>query len=95
MAQILFPLFDRVIVAPIHAARAAALNDLLAAADVTGTPATAADSVGHALHLAKEQLEGPQAGKGLIVVSGSVYLVGEARSLLLQARESGERVEEP
>jgi dihydrofolate synthase/folylpolyglutamate synthase len=95
MAQILFPLFDQVIVAPIHAARAAALNDLLAAASVTGTPATAADSVSQALHLAKEQLEERQAGKGLIVVSGSVYLVGEARSLLLQARESGERVEEP
>ena len=80
---------------PIHAARAAALNDLLAAASVMGTPATAADSVSQALHLAKEQLEERQAGKGLIVVSGSVYLVGEARSLLLQARESGERVEEP
>ncbi len=32
MAQILFPLFDQVIVAPIHTARAAALDDLLAAA---------------------------------------------------------------
>ena len=37
MAQILFPLFDHVILAPIHASRAAALDDLLAAAKATGT----------------------------------------------------------
>ena len=36
MAQILFPLFDEVILAPIHAARAAALEDLLAAAKSDG-----------------------------------------------------------
>ncbi len=42
MAQILFPLFDRVIVAPIHTARAAAVEDLLAAAKATGTAAVAA-----------------------------------------------------
>src|ERR1035438_9227399 len=41
MAQILFPLFDRVILAPIHTARAAAVEDLLAAASATGAPAVA------------------------------------------------------
>ena len=78
MAQILFPLFEQVIIPPIHTARAAVLDDLLAAACATGTPAVAAESVGQALQLAEERAEG-----GVIVVSGSVYLVGEARTLLL------------
>jgi len=81
MAQILFPLFERVIVAPIHTARAAPLDDLAAAAKATGTTAVAADSVREALRLAEEQSAG-----GMVVVSGSVYLVGEARGLLLATR---------
>ncbi len=84
MAQILFPLFDQVIIAPIHTARAAALEDLLAAAQATGTPAIAAESVSEALKLAREQALHKQADAGVVVVSGSVYLVGEARSLLIQ-----------
>lgn len=78
MAEILFPLFERVIVAPIHTARAAALDDLLSAARSTGTPALAAGSVSEAVGLAAEHTP-----HGVIVVSGSVYLVGEARTLLL------------
>jgi dihydrofolate synthase/folylpolyglutamate synthase len=81
MAQILFPLFEQVIVAPIHTARAASLDDLLAAAKGTGTPAVAADSVSEALGLARERSAG-----GVAVVSGSVYLVGEARALLMKER---------
>jgi dihydrofolate synthase/folylpolyglutamate synthase len=80
MAQILFPIFDQVIFAPIHSARAASLNDLLAAAESTGTQAVAAGSVSEALALALERAEG-----GPIVISGSVFLVGEARSQLLSA----------
>jgi dihydrofolate synthase/folylpolyglutamate synthase len=78
MAQILFPLFERVIVTPIHAARAAAVEDLLAAAKATGTAAAAAKTVGEALRMAQESAAG-----GVVVVSGSVYLVGEARAMLL------------
>jgi dihydrofolate synthase/folylpolyglutamate synthase len=78
MAQILFPLFEQVIFAPIHNARAAALEDLEAAAQATGTPAVSAASVSQALQWARERGQG-----GTVVVSGSVYLVGEARSLLL------------
>jgi dihydrofolate synthase/folylpolyglutamate synthase len=78
MARILFPLFDRVIFAPIHSARAAAMEDLEAAARSTGTAAVVAGSVREALRQAGERGQG-----GAIVVSGSVYLVGEARSLLL------------
>jgi dihydrofolate synthase/folylpolyglutamate synthase len=81
MAQILFPLFDKVIVAPIHAARAATMEDLLAAAATTGTRAVVAESVRQALELARENA---RSGAGdVIVISGSVYLVGEARSILL------------
>jgi dihydrofolate synthase/folylpolyglutamate synthase len=83
MAQILFPLFDQVILAPIHTARAAALDDLLAAAHTTGTPAVAAASVAEALQLALGP-PGAPTGADVIVVSGSVYLVGEARTLLLE-----------
>ena len=78
MAQILFPLFGQVIFAPIRSARAVGLEDLLAAAAATGTPALAAASLKEALLLAQDRAAG-----GLIVISGSVYLVGEARSLLI------------
>jgi dihydrofolate synthase/folylpolyglutamate synthase len=88
MAQILFPLFKKVIFAPIHSARAAAMEDLVAAAQRTGTPFLIAESVAGALRLARKQ-----AGRGPILVSGSVYLVGEARSLLLaEEAKSGGRI---
>jgi dihydrofolate synthase/folylpolyglutamate synthase len=80
MAQILFPVFDRVILVPMHAARAAALDELVAAAKATGSSYSTADTVSEALALAASQQE-----SGLIVVSGSVYLVGEARTLLLES----------
>ena len=44
MAQILFPLFEQVILSPIHSSRAASIDDLLAAARVTGTSAVAAEA---------------------------------------------------
>ena len=78
MAQILFPFFEQVIFAPIHSARAAAMEDLEAAGRATGTPAVSAGSVREALQWAGERGQG-----GVVVVSGSVYLVGEARSQLL------------
>ncbi len=78
LAQILFPVFDHVILAPIHSVRAAAQADLLSAAQATGTAATVADSVSEALNLAAELTDG-----GVAVISGSVYLVGEARTLLI------------
>jgi dihydrofolate synthase/folylpolyglutamate synthase len=85
MAQILFPLFKKVILAPIHAARAAGLDDLSAAANATGTPSVVAESVSKALELAEEDARGR-----VIVVSGSVYLVGEARTLLLARKGAHE-----
>jgi dihydrofolate synthase/folylpolyglutamate synthase len=113
MAQILFPIFDRVVFAPIHSPRATPMADLLAAAEAVGTPATAAASVAEALELAERSSNaasslahasstpasrasvsnGPSpraastearfAPHAVVVVAGSVYLVGEVRALLL------------
>ncbi len=82
MAQILFPLFERVVLAPLHAARAASVDDLSDAARATGTQFSEADSVVEALRQAERESHG-----GTVVVSGSVYLVGQARSWLLGTEE--------
>jgi dihydrofolate synthase/folylpolyglutamate synthase len=91
IAQILFPLFDQVIFAPIASARATPMTDLLAAAAATGTPATVAASVAEALNLAEQSVAAEreaQSAPRVVVVSGSVYLVGAARPLVL-ARAGG------
>lgn len=84
LAQILFPLFDRVVFAPIASPRATPMESLLDAAASTGTPAEAASSVYAALQHAIPEAD------GIAVVSGSVYLVGEARALLLGHRSAPE-----
>ena len=78
MARILFPLFRKVIFAPIQSARATPMRDLLDAAAATQTPAFATLTIAGALEMAQERATGK-----LVVVSGSVYLVGEVRSYLL------------
>jgi dihydrofolate synthase/folylpolyglutamate synthase len=78
MAQILFPEFDQVIFAPIESPRATSLADLLKAAEAVGSSAVAVGSVAEALDRADRDC-----GDGVVVVSGSVYLVGEARSILI------------
>ena len=84
LAQILFPLFDKVIFTPIHSPRATPADDLLAAAQATGTPAVAAESVAGALELARSaKATAPKPTGAVIVISGSVYLVGEARGLIM------------
>ena len=81
MAQILFPLFDRVILAPIHTSRATSVEDLTAAAKATGSEAETVESVHEAIERAEKD-----AVDGVIVISGSVYLVGEARALLMSGQ---------
>ncbi len=81
MARILFPLFDRIVVVPVPSPRSASVDDLLAAAARTGTPAAAAPDGAAAL----EQACSSVPPGGLVVVAGSVYLVGEVRPLLLPA----------
>ncbi len=79
LAQILFPLFEEVIFAPINSARATPVDELIAAAQLTGTKAIAAASIADAIERAAADT-----GDGTIVISGSVYLVGEARPLVLE-----------
>jgi dihydrofolate synthase/folylpolyglutamate synthase len=89
MTQILLPLFDassserpndHIIFAPIHNPRAANVEDLLAAAHALDIPAHAAPHVAAAL--AQAQAITPPGG--LIIATGSIYLVGEIRHLAVQ-----------
>lgn len=75
MAQILFPLFDQVVATPILSPRSASVEELLQAAAKTGVNAVAASDGRQAL--GRALAEAP--ADGLVVVAGSVYLVGEVR----------------
>ena len=90
MAQILFPLFDssstdperrhdHIVLAPIENPRAAHVDDLLAQAHRLEIPAHAAPH----LHAALAQAQAITPPGGLILATGSVYLVGELRHLLV------------
>ena len=91
MARILLPLFDsssdgspprphdHIIFAPINSPRAARVEDLLAAAHELNIPAHAAPHVAGALAQARK-VTPPD---GLIIATGSVYLIGELRELAL------------
>ena len=95
MARILFPLFDssfdgdplrrgdHIVLAPIPNARAASVETLLAAAHDLKIPAHAAAHLTGALAQAREVTP----PGGVIVVTGSVYLIGEVRLLALQPDE--------
>ena len=91
MARILLPLFDsspdgspprphdHIIFAPISSPRAARVEDLLAAAHALNITAHAAPHVPGALAQARK-ITPPD---GLIIATGSVYLIGELRELAL------------
>ena len=90
MSQILLPLFDaasgdperardHVILAPIANPRATALDDLVAAAHALDVPAVAAPRLAEALKKARD-LTPPD---GIIIATGSIYLAGEVRALIL------------
>jgi dihydrofolate synthase/folylpolyglutamate synthase len=74
IAEILFPMSDRVIAAPAQNPRSATPQDIRAAAQRTGTEILESENVPSALEKAR-RLTGAQ---GLIVVTGSIYVVGEA-----------------
>jgi dihydrofolate synthase / folylpolyglutamate synthase len=75
LAQILFPLFEQVLLVPVPSPRAASGARLLAAAhSVTATATILPDLVAALAALADENA----------VITGSVYLVGEARGILMQ-----------
>ena len=93
MARILLPLFDptsgdparrrdHILFAPIANPRAATVEQLLAAAHALDIPAHAAPH----LHGALQQAEAMTPPEGVIVATGSVYLIGELRALVLAER---------
>jgi dihydrofolate synthase/folylpolyglutamate synthase len=94
LVQVLLPLFDsasgdpargrdHVTLAPIQNPRAASVDDLLAAARKLDIPAEGASDLAAALLRA----EAVTPKDGVIVATGSVFLVGEIRPLLLAERE--------
>ena len=90
MSQILFPLFDssasgerpndHIVLAPISNSRAAKIGDLLAAAHALDVPAHAAPHLAGALTQARQITP----SGGLIIATGSVYLVGAIRDMALR-----------
>ncbi len=78
MAEILFPLAEHVVVTHVENPRAASISELLQAGQRTGTPLQAEESVAAALARAREMSK----PGGVIVVTGSIFLVGEAMSRL-------------
>jgi dihydrofolate synthase / folylpolyglutamate synthase len=92
LAQVLFPLFDatsgdtarardHVVLAPIDVPRAMPLEELMSAAQAMDVPAMGASSLAEALRIAVEVTS----KDGVIVATGSVFLVGELRGVLREA----------
>jgi len=78
IAEILFPLAEQVIVTQVANPRAATTSELLQAASRTGVPLWAEETVPAALARAGA-LSKPE---GVIVVTGSIFLVGEAMTMM-------------
>jgi dihydrofolate synthase / folylpolyglutamate synthase len=78
MAEILFPIADRVIVTHANNPRSATPAEIRHAAARVSADIIEAETVGEALKIA-DQSAGPG---GLVVVTGSIYLVGEAMRTL-------------
>ncbi len=82
MAQVLFPMFDLAALTEVPSPRTACLHELRTAAEVTGARTLTADGPRAAL----AQAIAATPADGFIVVTGSVYLVGELRQLLTERR---------
>jgi dihydrofolate synthase/folylpolyglutamate synthase len=78
MAEILFPLAERVIVTHIENPRAATPAEIREAAARSASDLIDTTNVAEALALAREH----SGAKGVVVVTGSIYIVGEAMRLL-------------
>jgi dihydrofolate synthase / folylpolyglutamate synthase len=93
MTRILLPLFDssadgspprpgdHIIFAPIDSPRASSVEGLLGAAHDLGIPAHAAPHIAGALAQARQVTP----HDGIIIATGSIYLIGELRQLALQS----------
>jgi dihydrofolate synthase / folylpolyglutamate synthase len=82
MAQILFPLFDKVVLTEVDSPRRASMAEMQAAAAATGADTSTATDVVDAIQQAWEATP----ADGLIVATGSVYLVGAIRDALTGAK---------
>ncbi len=83
LAQILFPIVDRVVLVQVDSPRASSLSTMMAAAERVGAVAEAAAGVVEGLERAVSLT--PEGGQ--IVVTGSVFLVGAVRSALAAQKE--------
>lgn len=81
MAQILFPLFETVVVTEVSSPRTALLTEIKAAAETTGARVLTALGAKEALAIALELTP----ADGLVAVAGSVYLVGELRDMVAES----------
>ncbi|MHB8302158.1 MAG: bifunctional folylpolyglutamate synthase/dihydrofolate synthase [Acidobacteriaceae bacterium] len=86
MAQILFPVFDRVLLTPVDSPRSASAEELLAIAHKLGTPAEIVASAEAGLVHALQRC----APDDLLVCAGSIYLVGPVRTALLSLGATGQ-----
>ena len=78
MTEILFPLADRVIATRAENPRSASPEEIQQAAERTATRVDTASDVANAL----QQAKAPAQGDTVIVITGSIYLVGEAMRIL-------------
>jgi dihydrofolate synthase/folylpolyglutamate synthase len=78
MAEILFPIAERVVLTRVDNPRSASVREIREAARRVSVETSEAESVEVALGKA-ERLAGPD---GLVVVTGSIYIVGEAIRLM-------------
>lgn len=80
MAQILFPMFQSVVLTEVPSPRKASIEELTKAAAATGVQVVTAPSPKEAL--AQAIARTPH--DGIVIVTGSVYLVGDLRNTLLE-----------
>jgi len=77
IADILFPLAERVIAVQAESPRAASTADIIEAASHTGTEIIPVENMQRALETARKLAW----NKGVVVITGSIYVVGEALSI--------------
>ena len=77
IADILFPLAERVVAVQADSPRAASTAEIIEAASHTGTEIMPAENMQGALETARKLAS----NKGVVVITGSIYIVGEALSI--------------
>ena len=78
MAELLFPLADHIVLTQSHSMRAASAEEIRVAAGEVATEAMVEATVAGAIQRAREVSD----KNGVVVITGSIYIVGEALSIL-------------